>query len=526
MADGVWQSGCYFIPVILFTDPHCHSLVMKRVRTQAEKDRDAYNKREKRQEESLVFLQVPVTVRDFINGVRDQLGYPDQRSVITDAVALLQNYKGGRAVLMETKDTAVKMFIGSKDLLMELVEGRPCQTCGSPLTVESTSNIGTALSIVTVCKNGHQNEWNSSTPNKERTHCAADFDLSAATIMAKSTQQKLLDTMEIAGFKRISTTVFNLAQNELIEVAKRYKVFDEALTESKIQLANGDNKPEFEIDTAYHTRINSWTAATTVQDARTKLIAWSELEVTGEGVSSQQLEKIGVGKGLPAVIAKYGGASSVTSDSCGSLLKQVKGIIQPLLDQGTCEQLRDIWHQQKGIYTKWIAFIEAKWGVLPAEFSEPCDKFPKGKRIPNKLSVIQEHAAQRKEMRGLARWMRGHFTFTIDHCNQDAGIAKEIWENAAAHLAGDHAHCKDWAEDQDCSDSIARLRTPRMVEITKNSCKKREWLTISRHTALTALPRTSSPSTPPLRRSLTSGFSSTSKPSNCAMSLWSCHGTR
>ena len=94
--------------------------------------------------------------------------------------------------------------------------------------------------------------------------------------------------------------------------------------------------------------------ATIIQEARTKLVAWSELEVTGKGVSSQQFEKIGIGKGLPAVIEKYGGRSSVTSDSCVSLLKQVKGIVQELLKKkGEREQLRDIWHQQKRIFTKW-----------------------------------------------------------------------------------------------------------------------------------------------------------------------------
>ena len=359
------------------------------------------------------------------------------------------------------------MFIGSKQLLLELVEGRPCPLCCSPLTLESSTNLGTALSIVTVCKYGHQSEWNSSEPNKERTHCAADFDLSSATIMAKSTSAKLFDTLEICGFKKMSTTVFNAAQNQLNEVAKAYKVFDDALTMSKIQMANGNAAPEFELDTAYHTRVNSWTAATTIQEARTKLVAWSELEVTGEGVSSQQLEKLGVGKGLPAVIEKYGGCSSVTSDSCGSLLKQVKGIVQELLDKGECEQLRDIWHQQKGIFTKWGNYVDSKWGALPAMMEEPSEKFPKGRRIPNKMADIQEHSAQRKEMKKLARWMQGRFTFTIDHANQDVGIAKEIWQNATAHLSGDHSHCRDWAEDQDCSESTIRLRSPRMVEVTR-----------------------------------------------------------
>ena len=145
-----------------------------------------------------------------------------------------------------------------------------------------------------------------------------------------------------------------------------------------------------------------------------------------------------------------------------------------MLDKGECEQLRDIWHQHKGIYSKWNAYVDSKWGALPAEFSEPTEKFPKGKRIPNKLSAIQDHAAQRKEMKKLARWMRGHFTFVIDHCNQDVGIVKEIWQNAAAHLSGDHSHCSDWVKDQDCSQSTVRLHSTRMVEIMTRFLAEKE----------------------------------------------------
>ena len=88
--------------------------------------------------------------------------------------------------------------------------------------VKSTSNLGTALSIVYTCKLGHENEWTSSVSNKERTHTEVDFELSAATIMAKSTSAKLRDTLDIAGFKSILLTVFNSAQNKLNEIAENY----------------------------------------------------------------------------------------------------------------------------------------------------------------------------------------------------------------------------------------------------------------------------------------------------------------
>ena len=104
---------------------------------------------------------------------------------------------------------------------LELVEGQPCRGCCTPVTIRTFINCGTAISIVAVCQKGHEYEWNSSAPNKERTHCSADFDLSAATIMAKSTATKLRETLEVAGFQKMSTTVFNSQQNELNEIAEK-----------------------------------------------------------------------------------------------------------------------------------------------------------------------------------------------------------------------------------------------------------------------------------------------------------------
>ena len=400
---------------------------MKRVRTQAEKDRNALRKRMTRQEDSVVHIDVSVVLRDQLNGVREVLNYPDQRTVIADGIALLSNFKSYKAQFMETKDNRRVLFVSEKEQLISLLEGAPCRECCAPIAVSSTSNVGTSLSVTYVCKNGHEKIWKSSIQNKERTHCAADFDLCAASIMAKSTAAKLRDTLEAAGFKPMSTTVFNKAQNQLSEIAAKSMVFDKALTESKIRLANGDAAPEWEIDTAYHTRINSWTSTPTCMDARTKLIGYSGLEVTGASVCSQQLEKIGVGKALPAVIEQYGGASSVTSDSCGSLLNQVADIIKPLVDKGECEQLRDIWHQQKGVYSKFVVFVDAKWGTLPVRYTEASEKHPAGQRISNSMSDIKENAARKQEAKKLARWMRGHFTYVIDRCGQDVGVAKEIW---------------------------------------------------------------------------------------------------
>ena len=411
-------------------------------------------KRAARHENSTKKSDVLETVRDQVNAARENLSYPDQKTVISDGVNLLCNYKSEKAALMETN-----MFFGDKKFFIELLEGQPCRRCCAPITVKSTANLGVAISLVVVCKNGHEMEWNSSEPNKECTHCTADFDLCAATIMAKSTAARLRDTLEVAGFQKMSSTVFNSAQNELNELAEKYLTFDKALTESKIKQAYGVMAPEFEIDTAFHTRINSWTAVTTALCARTKLVAESVMEVTGEGICSQQLEKRGMGKVLPAVIERYDSCSSVTTDACGSLRKQVADIVKPMVEKGECEQLLDIWHQQKGIYSKYCAFIDSKWGVLPPRHGED------GKRIPNSMADIQENALQKKEMKRLARWMRGHFTYTVDHAQQDKETATKIWKNAAAHLAGDHSKCLEYNDEADCSTSTIRLRTPKMVEV-------------------------------------------------------------
>ena len=69
-----------------------------------------------------------------------------------------------------------------------------------------------------------------------------------------------------------------------------------------------------------------------------------------------------MGKVLPTLIQRYDGCSSVTTDACGSLRKQVADIVKPMVEKGECEQLLDIWHQQKGIYSKFVAYIDAKWG--------------------------------------------------------------------------------------------------------------------------------------------------------------------
>ena len=90
-----------------------------------------------------------------------------------------------------------------------------------------------------------------------------------------------------------------------------------------------------------------------------------------------------MGKVLPVVIERhYKGCSSVTTDACGSLRKQVSDIVKPLVEKGECEQLLDIWHQQKGIYSKFVAYIDSKWGVLPPRHDQ------NGKRIPNAMAEI------------------------------------------------------------------------------------------------------------------------------------------
>ena len=134
------------MPVISLSEPSIFSLLMKRVRTLADKDRDALAKREKRKEGALVHLDVPATTRDYVNVVRQVLGYPDQRSVISDGVNLLSNYKSSKESFIETEDKAATLFIGSKDILIDFVNGLPCRKCCAPVMISSTTNLGTSIS--------------------------------------------------------------------------------------------------------------------------------------------------------------------------------------------------------------------------------------------------------------------------------------------------------------------------------------------------------------------------------------------
>ncbi len=78
------------------------------------------------------------------------------------------------------------------------------------------------------------------------------------------------------------------------------------------------------------------------------------MEVTGKGVCSQQLEKRGMAKVLPAVIKQYRGCSSVMTNACGSRLrKQVAEIVKEMVENRKYKQLLNIWHQQKNIYSKY-----------------------------------------------------------------------------------------------------------------------------------------------------------------------------
>ena len=130
-----------------------------------------------------------------------------------------------------------------------------------------------------------------------------------------------------------------------------------------------------------------------------------------------------------------------------------------MVRKGECEQLLDIWHQQKGIYSKFVAYVSAKWGVLPPRIGDD------GKKISNTMADIKENAAQKKEMLKLARWMRGHFTYTIDHADGSKSKATDLWKNAVAHLSGDHTKCSELNSDADCSESEVRLRTPKMIRV-------------------------------------------------------------
>ena len=77
-------------------------------------------KRAARHEESTKKVDLPEAVQDQINAAKENLGYPDQKTVISDGVALLENYKQERAAV-ETNDEAKQYYIGGKQLLVNLV---------------------------------------------------------------------------------------------------------------------------------------------------------------------------------------------------------------------------------------------------------------------------------------------------------------------------------------------------------------------------------------------------------------------
>ena len=120
---------------------------MKRVRTTAEKERDALNKRNRRAAKELVSIDVEPIHRYFINTVRAELDFPDQRTVIADGVALLRNWLSKPAP-RESKEEAKTNYIGSTENFIALLEGRPCRQCCSPILIKSTSNLGIAWSFV------------------------------------------------------------------------------------------------------------------------------------------------------------------------------------------------------------------------------------------------------------------------------------------------------------------------------------------------------------------------------------------
>ena len=97
-------------------------------------------KRMARHEDSTKKIDVPEVVRDQLNSARDNLGYPDQKSVISDGVGLLCNYKAEKATLMENNDNAKELFVGDKKLLIDFIEGQPCRGCCAPITVKSTAS--------------------------------------------------------------------------------------------------------------------------------------------------------------------------------------------------------------------------------------------------------------------------------------------------------------------------------------------------------------------------------------------------
>ena len=103
--------------VITLEGPTDFHWKMKRVRTQADKDRNAMRKRAARHEDSTKKIDVSEAVRDQVSAARDNLGYHDQKTVISDGVRLLCNYKAEKAT-MEKKDEAKENYIGTKKKLL------------------------------------------------------------------------------------------------------------------------------------------------------------------------------------------------------------------------------------------------------------------------------------------------------------------------------------------------------------------------------------------------------------------------
>ena len=96
--------------------------------------------------------------------------------------------QGRESYNRETRRGKREVHWNKKKINIEILEGSPCRESCAPISVKSTSNFGTALSIVYTCETGHGIEWNSSVPNKERTHSESevDFDLCAASIRWRS----------------------------------------------------------------------------------------------------------------------------------------------------------------------------------------------------------------------------------------------------------------------------------------------------------------------------------------------------
>ena len=99
--------------VITLEGPTVNHWKMKRVRIQADKDRNAMRKRAARHEDSTKKIDVSEAVRDQVSAARDNLGYHDQKTVISDGVRLLCNYKAEKDT-MEKKDEAKDNYIGTK----------------------------------------------------------------------------------------------------------------------------------------------------------------------------------------------------------------------------------------------------------------------------------------------------------------------------------------------------------------------------------------------------------------------------